>query len=147
MQSVADKDAPPVDGIVRSMIHKSSGYRMWPVDGGERTMLVFAIHVDPRGDVPSWIVNSFQDAYPLNNIKNIRKQAARPDVKEHPKVKEVCAQYMPKCGAGTVAPPKLAADEPVAAPPAAVETPSGTPLDPPASDETTNDAPVDGETP
>jgi hypothetical protein len=97
--SVKDKDAPPSDDKVRAVIHKNSGYRMWPVDGGKRTMVVFTIHVDPRGDVPAWIVNAFQDAYPKNNIKNIRAQAAKADVLEHPTVKEEFVDFKSKCGA------------------------------------------------
>ena len=99
IESVTDKEVPPNEDKVRGIIHKGSGYRMWPVDGGKRTMVVFTIHVDPRGDVPAWIVNLFQDASPLNNIKNIRKQAAKPDVKEHVEVKKVFADFTPKCGA------------------------------------------------
>ena len=98
-QSTRDTDAPPTEERVRGVIHKNSGYRMWPIDGGKRTMVVFTIHVDPKGDVPAWIVNLFQDGYPLNNIKNIRNQAAKPDVEEHPKVKEAFVGFKPKCGA------------------------------------------------
>ena len=85
--SVENDDAPPLDGKVRGTLH-TSGYRMWPVEGGANTMMIFTIHVDPMGAVPAWIVNLFQSNYARSNIKNIREQAAKPDVLEHPKVKE-----------------------------------------------------------
>jgi hypothetical protein len=95
--SVRDARAPVVEGKVRGVLH-SSGYRMWPIDGGARTMVIFTIHVDPKGDVPAWIVNLFQDGYARTNLQNIREQAAKSDVVEHPKVKEEFRDFQPSCG-------------------------------------------------
>ncbi len=100
-ESTKDDKAPVEDGKVRGVIHKRSGYRMWPVDGGKRTMVIFTFHVDPRGSVPAWIVNLFQDSYPLNNMRNIRDQATKSDVKPHPEVEEAFRDYKPKCSTKT----------------------------------------------
>ncbi len=94
--SVKDPDAPVIDGRVRGMLH-SSGYRMWPIDGGARTMVIFTIHADPMGDVPAWIVNLFQNGYAQTNLENIRKQAAKADVSEHPRIKEEFRDFTPRC--------------------------------------------------
>ncbi|RLB63574.1 MAG: hypothetical protein DRI90_06565 [Deltaproteobacteria bacterium] len=95
--SVRDPDAPEREGKVRGVLH-SSGYRMWPIDGGARTMVIFTIHVDPMGDVPAWIVNLFQAGYARTNLQNIRQQAVKHDVAEHPRVKEEFRDYQPSCG-------------------------------------------------
>lgn len=94
--SVEDPDAPVVDGIVRGVLHKS-GYEMWPLDGGERTMVIFTIHADPKGGVPAWIVNLFQTGYARKNLLNIARQATKPDAFEHPRVKEEYRDYRPSC--------------------------------------------------
>jgi hypothetical protein len=94
--SVEDPDAPERDGKVRAVLH-SSGYRMWPIDGGRRTMVIFTIHVDPKGDVPAWIVNLFQTGYARTNLENIRRQAAKADVAEHPRIHEEYRNFTPSC--------------------------------------------------
>lgn len=83
--SVEDPDAPVEGDKVRGTLH-ASGYRLWPIDGGARTMMVFTIHVDPQGDIPAWIVNLFQKGYARTNLENIRRQASKPDVVAHPKI-------------------------------------------------------------
>jgi len=94
--SVEDPDAPVQDGKVRGVLH-SSGYRMWPIDDGQRTMVVFTIHANPMGDVPAWIVNLFQTGYARTNLENIRKQAAKPDVAPHPRVQQEYEGFTPRC--------------------------------------------------
>jgi hypothetical protein len=92
--SVEDPDAPPIDDRVRGTLHES-GYRMWPIDAGARTMMIFTIHVDPMGTVPAWIVNLFQDGYAKATIENIRGQAAKTDVVEHPEIKDEFRDFKP----------------------------------------------------
>jgi hypothetical protein len=95
--SVLDPREPEYEDKVRGVLHQS-GYRMWPIDGGARTMMVFTIHVDPKGNVPAWIVNRFQSGYARSNIQNIRRQAAKPDVEENPRVKAAFEGKKPRCG-------------------------------------------------
>ena len=95
--SVQDPAAPVEEDKVRGVLH-TSGYRMWPIDGGARTMVIFTIHVDPKGDVPAWIVNLFQTGYARTNLQNIRRQAAKADVHEHPRIHKEYRDFKPKCG-------------------------------------------------
>ena len=94
--SVEDPLVPEQEDRVRGVLHES-GYRMWPIDGGARTMMVFRVHVDPMGDVPAWIVNLFQSNYARSNIENIRRQVAKPDVDAHPEVAAEMKDYRPAC--------------------------------------------------
>ncbi len=114
--SVEDENAPKVDGKVRGTLH-TSGYRMWPLDDGARTMMIFTIHVDPMGDVPAWIVNLFQSNYARSNIQNIRRQAAKPDVQEHAEVRAQMADYAPACSPKPRPPAKEQHGAPAAAKP------------------------------
>jgi hypothetical protein len=36
--------------------------------------------LDPKGFIPSWIVNFFQKSWPLHTFEAIRIQAAKPDI-------------------------------------------------------------------
>lgn len=92
--STDDPAAPVNDGKVRGVLH-SSGYRMWPIDGGARTMMIFTIHVDPKGSVPAWIVNLFQTGYARTNLQNIERQASKADVEQQPKVKAAFLDFEP----------------------------------------------------
>ena len=71
--------------FVRGEILESS-YRLTPIDGMKRTRVEFVVQVDPKGSVPKWIVNLFQGIYPRKSILALRKQAARPDITDHPLV-------------------------------------------------------------
>ncbi|MFP6683212.1 MAG: START domain-containing protein [Polyangiaceae bacterium] len=95
-RSVVDPLAPEIEGRVRGTLH-TSGYRMWPIDGGARTMVVFTIHADPKGSVPAWIVNLFQGGYARKNINNIRRRTTKADVEEHPEIKKSFAAYKTIC--------------------------------------------------
>ena len=98
-RSVEDSDVPVSDDKVRGMLH-SSGYRLWSIDSGKRTMVLFTVHVDPKGNVPAWIVNLFQSGYARNNLENIRAQAARGDVVAHPDVAALFKNSKASCEAG-----------------------------------------------
>jgi hypothetical protein len=76
----------PESGPVRGQLNNSV-YTLRSVEGGKKTHFTVEIHADPKGSVPKWLVNLFQKAWPRNTIANIRKQAAKPDVVEHPGVK------------------------------------------------------------
>ena len=54
------------------------------LDGGKKSKIEGVAVVDIKGRVPIWIVNFFQARWPYNTIINIRKQAKKSSVKEHP---------------------------------------------------------------
>lgn len=143
IKSTKHPKAPPTEDKVRGVIHKNSGYRLWPIDGGRRTMVVFTIHVDPRGDVPAWIVNTFQDGHPRNTIKNIRAQAAKADVTDHPEVKQAFLAFEPKCG--NEASGAKTADGKATKKPSAAKSPDGEPADAEAKPAAAEAKPTDAE--
>ena len=85
LKSVADSLAPETD-CVRGSLNESR-YVLTSIDGGKKTHIVVEIHADPKGSVPNWLVNIFQKAWPRRTLDNIKKQASKDDVKEHPGIK------------------------------------------------------------
>ena len=56
------------------------------IDNDQHTNVVGEIHCDPKGSVAKWLVKNFQSDWPIDTIKNLRKQAAKPDVKDDEKI-------------------------------------------------------------
>ena len=79
IRSVSEPSAPQTS-YVRGEIHHSS-FVLTAIEGGKKTLVVTEIHADPKGSVPTFIANAFQKNWPLNTIKNLRKQSAKGDVR------------------------------------------------------------------
>jgi len=75
-----DPDAPKTD-YVRGLLHKSEFF-LRSIDGGKRCEIEVEILCDPKGAIPKWLVNLFQASWPENTIEALRKQVAKPDVKD-----------------------------------------------------------------
>lgn len=84
IRSVNEPGAPTTS-FVRGEIHHSS-FVLTSIDGGKKTLVTTEIHADPKGSVPTFIVNAFQKNWPINTIKNLRKQVAKADVKPSPEL-------------------------------------------------------------
>lgn len=75
IHSVAHASKPERKGIVRGQLMGSS-FLLVPV-GADKTRVITEFHADPKGDVPKFIVNMFQEDWPINTIKGLRKQVGR----------------------------------------------------------------------
>jgi hypothetical protein len=87
IHSVSDASAPST-GYVRGELLDSS-FVLTSIEHGTKTRVVAEIHADPKGSVAKWIVNLFQKRWPHNTITHLRAQVAKPDIKEHPRLKQV----------------------------------------------------------
>jgi hypothetical protein len=85
MHSVTDPLAPPTD-YVRGQIMESY-FIMTSMDHGTKTHISVEVHADPKGSIAKWIVNMFQKSWPHNTISRLRTQVAKPDIKDHPRLK------------------------------------------------------------
>jgi hypothetical protein len=90
IHSVNDASAPRTD-YVRGELLQSS-FVMTSIDHGTKTRIVAEIHADPKGSVAKWIVNLFQKKWPHNTITSLRRQVAKPDIQEHPRLKQVLTE-------------------------------------------------------
>lgn len=88
LKSATDPAAPPQEDKIRGEMHRGL-FVLTPVEDRKKTKLVIEIHVDPKGSVPKWLVNLFQKHWPRKMIENIRSQALKPDIVDHPKAKAV----------------------------------------------------------
>ncbi|HRG96697.1 MAG TPA: START domain-containing protein [Polyangiaceae bacterium] len=82
IHSVADASAPPTSHVRGQILHSS--FVLTSVEGGQKTLVVTEIHADPKGSLPTWVVNLFQKDWPVKTIRNLRAQCAKGDIKEAP---------------------------------------------------------------
>ncbi len=58
-----------------------------PVDGGRRTRATGVAVADPRGSIPTWVVNLYQRNWPYETIMAMREQARKPDLTVLPRLR------------------------------------------------------------
>jgi len=88
--SVYDSGAPKTD-YVRGEF-KFGTFTLTEIDGGKRTRVLAEVLADPKGSVAKWIVNLFQKDWPHKTLTSLRKQVAKPDIKDQPRLKDLLAQ-------------------------------------------------------
>ena len=77
IKSVED-DAMPPGRFVRGEVHDSSFVLQRESDGATR--VTAEIHADPKGALPTWLVNVFQRSWAVKTIRALRTQVRKPDV-------------------------------------------------------------------
>ncbi len=92
--SVKDPLAPEYDAYVRGSFQQGK----FELTMGERTnrdgtktrgtIVVAEVIVDPRGSVPTFIVNMVQKSWPHKTLTALRRQVQKPDIKDDPRVVE-----------------------------------------------------------
>ena len=91
IHSVNDASAPTTSYIRGELLH--SQFVMTSIDHGTKTRVLVEMHADPKGSVAKWIVNLFQKRWPHNTLMSLRAQVAKPDIREHPRLKEVLTEH------------------------------------------------------
>jgi hypothetical protein len=90
MRSIDDPMAPKTS-YVRGQL-KDSSFTLSASPDGKKTHVVAEIHCDPMGSVPSFMVNFFQNNWGYNTVSKLRKQVARKDVGNNPKLQALLAE-------------------------------------------------------
>jgi len=70
---------PAKTGVVR-IDHSDGKWLITPM-GTDQVKVVYTIHVDPGGDLPSWLVNMFATEGPLHIFRNLRAELQKPAYK------------------------------------------------------------------
>jgi hypothetical protein len=78
ISSVTHPKAPATVGVRANVI--GSRYVLTP-KGPDKTYVVVEIHTDPKGAIPTWLVNLIQKSWPMKTLQNMRTQVAKPFVK------------------------------------------------------------------
>jgi hypothetical protein len=89
----SDRDVPR-SHYVRGEIEYGF-FEVTSLEAGKRSTLKAEIQCDPKGAIPSWVVNFFQKSWPLNTFQGIRTQAAKPDVTMPAEFKDVLTATLP----------------------------------------------------
>lgn len=76
IKSVTHPKAPPTVGVRGDLKHSS--YTLKRV--GEQTQVDVTVHMDPRGSLPTWIVNMIQKSWPLKTLSALRTHVKKPFV-------------------------------------------------------------------
>jgi hypothetical protein len=88
--SVYDSGAPKTD-FVRGEL-KNGTFTLTSIEGGKKTRILAEVLADPRGSVAKWIVNLVQKDWPHKTIASLRRQVAKPDIKDSQRLKELLSQ-------------------------------------------------------
>lgn len=92
--SAEDVRVPPVSGLVRGHIFKTR-LVLTPIENGTKTHAIGEAHMDPKGALPTWIVNLVQKKWPYNTFMNVRKQVTKPDITDDPLALDVLTSHAP----------------------------------------------------
>jgi START domain len=71
--------APEKKGIVR--INNSTGRWTITPEGSDQVKIEYTLHVEPGGNIPSWLVNMFATEGPLQIFKKLKTQVQKPAYK------------------------------------------------------------------
>lgn len=74
-----DELAPPLKKLTRGVM--SCVFKLVPMSMEDQTYVEAEIHCDPRGSIPKWLVNFFQQGWPQTTFENLRKQVKKSDIK------------------------------------------------------------------
>jgi hypothetical protein len=90
--SVKHKDYPKNDDKVRARMGIAR-FKIRPVSE-EVTYIEMYVHIDPRGSIPSWMVNIVQQDMPYDYLQNLQKFAKTVDEKPNPGVTRLYNEFM-----------------------------------------------------
>ena len=88
--SVYDSGAPKTDYVRGEFTYGT--FTLTSIEGGKKTRFLCEVLADPKGSVAKWIVNLFQKDWPHKTIESLRKQVAKPDIKDQARLKDLLSQ-------------------------------------------------------
>ena len=89
VKNAKHKGAPEKDTVgVRGEIIMGK-YRLYPRKGGDKTFVEVEYLADPKGLLPTWVVDIVQKKWPYKTLKGLRNQVKKSFVKEHELIKKL----------------------------------------------------------
>ncbi len=82
-----DELAPVLKKYTRGVM--TCVFKMVPMSIPDQTYVEAEVHCDPRGAVPKWLVNFFQEGWPETTFENLRREVKRPDIKVVPLIADI----------------------------------------------------------
>lgn len=80
IESTEHEKKPPDDCCVRAIV-KRTYYEFTAIPGEEKTKLIVEVHTDPKGSLPTWLVNLIQKTWPSKTLDGLvqRTRALNPE--------------------------------------------------------------------
>ena len=82
-----DDQAPVLKKYTRGVM--TCVFKMVPMSLAEETYVEAEVHCDPKGAVPKWLVNFFQEGWPQTTFENLRRQARKTNIQILPVVESL----------------------------------------------------------
>ena len=86
IRSVEDERMPENDCCVRGWLTR--GFWRFTALDGEKTLIEVEVITDPKGLVPTWLINLVQKSWPVKSIGGLVSRAAEPDIPKTPQYAE-----------------------------------------------------------
>jgi hypothetical protein len=87
----AADETPPATRNVRGEI-VAGRFEAVSLESGARTRLTAEMQADPKGLLPTWLVNLFQRNWPVTTFERLRAQATKPDIEMPVEFRDVLAK-------------------------------------------------------
>jgi hypothetical protein len=84
IEPTTDPAVPVNDDYVRGELR--GFWRMQAIEGGKKTFVMTEVLGDPKGAVPKWLVNLFQQSWAHSTLQSLRAQVAKKDIRIIPQV-------------------------------------------------------------
>jgi hypothetical protein len=88
--SVSDPAAPKTQYIRGQFIYGK--FVLTSIDSGKQTRVLAELLCDPKGSVAKWMVNMVQKDWPHSTIQRLRRQVAKRDVTDNPRLSDAMKQ-------------------------------------------------------
>jgi hypothetical protein len=82
-----DPDAPLLKKYTRGIV--DCEFKLVRMSIPDQTYVEARVFTDPKGNIPKWLVNFFQQGWPQDTFEGLRNQAKRIDIKTMPVVAEL----------------------------------------------------------
>ncbi len=83
-RSVVDAEAPETSYVRGETLYASYVLRTVAGTGEQKTAITAEFRVDPKGDLPRWVVNKFQKNWPVKTLRNLRREVLRRIFNQNP---------------------------------------------------------------
>ena len=64
-------------------------FKLVPMSMPDQTYVQAEVHCDPRGGIPKWLVNFFQQGWPQTTFENLRRQVKKPNIQVIPTIADL----------------------------------------------------------
>jgi hypothetical protein len=87
-----DDPSAPHTSYIRGEMIETTTITLRSIEDDKKTWVDAAFLCDPKGQLPTWLVNFFQQDWPKSTFRNLRKEALKPDLLVDPRFSQLLIQ-------------------------------------------------------